>query len=106
VTGRGHALLLAVFALLGAGAASVLVGTAAARHSEERSAREFQTLVRGVGFGPAVDLSACAFALDPRLAARCARDAGPIPAGSAYCPHHSLAIFRYPSLERADARVH
>lgn len=55
--------------------------------------REFQQLVGGLGFGPAVDLSRCTLAFDPRLSPMCESQFEPIPGGGWNCPHHVLAIF-------------
>jgi hypothetical protein len=66
---------------------------------EQMRAQEFQTLVGGLGFGPASDLSECPFAYDPRLGPRCQQDAGPIMGGAVFCPHHACSVFDYPPLE-------
>lgn len=89
---------LTTLGALACSAGMILAWEAHSRPQEERSGQEFQTLVRGVGFGPAVDLSGCAFAFDPRLASGCPRDLGPLPSGSVYCTHHSF--FSYPSPEK------
>jgi hypothetical protein len=94
--------LLAWIGLLVAGSLAVLALEAAAKPGQERTSREFQGLVHGLGMGPAVDLSGCAFAFDPRLADRCSRDTGPLPMGSAFCPYHSLSVFSYPSPDGAQ----
>ena len=60
---------------------------------------DFQQLVGGLGFGPAVDLSSCAFGFDPRLDCSCSQDSGPIPGGSCFCPRHASSILFYPPLE-------
>jgi hypothetical protein len=66
-------------------------------HSEE-----FQQLVGGLGLGPAADLSRCPFSFDPRLCPDCAQNAGPIPGGLYFCPHHACSVFYYPPLARGD----
>lgn len=70
---------------------------AGGRHSQ---AKEFQHLVGGLGFGPAVDLSGCAFGFDPRLDANCAFDRGLVPGGACFCPRHAGSLFSYPPLRR------
>jgi hypothetical protein len=90
-------LLLALILALAAGAAAVLVADSAAGR-EERAA-DFQRLVGGLGFGPAAELSRCAFSFDPRLCPGCPQDLGPIPAGAAFCPYHGCSILYYPPLD-------
>ena len=61
----------------------------------ERSARrsgEFQRLVGGLGLGPALDLSRCAPAFDPRVGATCPERVGAVPAGDAFSPDHASAV--------------
>jgi hypothetical protein len=65
--------------------------------SDARSA-QFQDLVGGLGFGPAADLSRCAFSFDPRLCDRCPEDVEPIPGGVYFCPQHGCSILYYPPL--------
>lgn len=59
---------------------------------------EFQSLVGGLGFGAAVDLSECAFSFDPRLRPNCSHIEGPIPAGFFLCPKHMGRVTGYPHL--------
>jgi hypothetical protein len=80
-------------------AGAVLVGEHRAQARRQVHAEAFQRLVGGLGFGPAVDLSACAFGLDPRLAGSCADEGGPIPAGACFCPRHAGSLFYYPPLK-------
>jgi hypothetical protein len=75
---------------LAAGAALVL--TLGDRPRQEVQARQFQQLVGGLGCGPAVDLSTCAFSFDPRLCPACPQDHGPIAGGAFFCPHHACSI--------------
>lgn len=93
---RGSGLLLALL-LLTYAAVAVLV--AEDRTGGGRS-EEFQRLVGGLGFGPAVDLSGCAFGLDPRLEGTCSEEVGPVPGGACFCPRHSASLFSYPPLHR------
>jgi hypothetical protein len=104
-------LLVALLLLAGASGA-VLVTEARLQHSREEHAAEFQRLVGGLGFGPALDLSGCAFGFDPRLDGSCAEEYGPLPGGNCFCPRHAGSILYYPSpprsvpvwlLEEADA---
>jgi hypothetical protein len=89
----GVALLL----LVGA-AGAVLTFEGRAQRRRDRHAEQFQHLVGGLGFGPAVDLSGCAFGLDPRLDGDCAGDYGPVPGGRCLCPRHTANILYYPPL--------
>lgn len=87
VSGRGPIAVVAVVAALAAGAAvAVAVG---ARRAPDAAARSeaFQTLVGGLGGGPATSLVRCARAFDPRLDDGCAFRTHPVPAGGAYCAH-------------------
>jgi hypothetical protein len=96
---KGPVLLLALIGTL-AGAAGVLLGVEdRLQRRQAGGAEEFQRLVGGLGFGPAVDLSRCAFSFDPRLCGSCPEDGGPIPAGAYFCPRHACSILFYPRLE-------
>ena len=77
--------------MLAAAAALVSEHRAAARRGEVR--REFQQLVGGLGFGPAVDLSTCPFAFDPRLARDCQNRHSPFAGADRFCPHHGCSVF-------------
>jgi hypothetical protein len=94
----GEAALVGAIAAAVLGALLVQVSEARAGAGELRTAREFQGLVKGLGFGPATDLSGCAFAFDPRLSDSCGRDPGALLFGSTYCPNHRFAVFSYPDL--------
>jgi hypothetical protein len=91
----------ALVALVGALAlmagAALLVDARLASDQPAQSAA-FQRLVGGFGFGPALDLSVCPFAFDPRVEDHCGFDDGPLPGGSAMCPCHTASVFFYPSL--------
>lgn len=84
---RAPRILLATTVALAAVAGGVVAdgGRAPGRAAASRG---FQSLVGGLGLGPALDLAECAHAFDPRLAAACARATSPIPGGAARCPHH------------------
>jgi hypothetical protein len=69
----------------------------------ETATEEFQRLVGGLGFGPAVDLTRCPFGFDPRLDAGCQQDQGPIPGGVHFCPLHANTIFSYPPPDRVES---
>jgi hypothetical protein len=91
---RGRGLFL-VLLLLACAAGAVLAGEDLSRRSRPPRAEQFQRLVGGLGFGPALDLSGCAFGLDPRLDGACAEDRGPVPGGACFCPRHAGSVFEY-----------
>jgi hypothetical protein len=97
---KGSGLLL-VLVLLAGGAAAVLAAEGRGRGSTRRE--EFQRLVGGLGFGPALDLSVCAFGFDPRLDGTCAFDSGAVPGGTCFCPRHAGSVFFYPPLPPGSA---
>ena len=66
-------------------------------------AEDFQRLVGGLGFGPALDVTRCARSFDPRLAPCCSDEGGPIPGGVFFCPHHAAAVFYYPPCPDAES---
>jgi hypothetical protein len=66
-----------------------------AKHNEA-----FQRLTGGIGFGPALDLSTCTFAFDPRLDGECSQQCGPIAGGGCFCPRHTGSIFSYRTLDQ------
>jgi len=55
--------------------------------------REFQQMLGGLGIGPAVDLSRCTLAFDPRLGPVCDSHFGPISGGEFVCPYHACSVF-------------
>jgi hypothetical protein len=93
-------LRLTLLLLVAASAAILVAGSRPPAHTEE-----FQRLVGGLGFGPALDLSGCAFGFDPRLDGGCAEECGPVPGAACFCPRHAGSVFSYPplSVEEADA---
>jgi hypothetical protein len=99
---RGAILFFALLLLAGASAGVLLGEGWAQRHRQER-AQAFQRLVGGLGFGPALDLSDCAFGFDPRLDGSCAADYGPVPGGNCFCPRQAGSVFSYPPLARGRA---
>src|SRR5437868_15280170 len=78
--------------------AAIMIGVQSRKNAPPASAAEFQQLIGGLGFGPAVDLARCPNSFDPRLCARCSRDRGPIPGGRRLCPQHAGSIFYYRGL--------
>jgi hypothetical protein len=59
---------------------------------------EFQDLLGGLGFGPALDLSRCPQSFDPRLCSHCRQNLEPLPGAGCFCPQHACSIFYYPGL--------
>jgi hypothetical protein len=98
--GKRESLLVTAVLALAAGAAAVLVLDGEQGPGQERKSEEFQRLLGGLGFGPATDLSRCAFSFDPRVCPCCQEDTGLIPGGAHFCPHHGCSIFSYPPLDR------
>jgi hypothetical protein len=96
---RSSFLLLALTMALVLGSAVVLGLEGAGDGRREEQARAFQGLVGGLGLGPGVDLSRCAFSFDPRLCDGCPEDTGPIPGGACFCPRHGCSILFYPPLD-------
>jgi hypothetical protein len=92
-------LLVAISTLALAGIAVIVVDASPRRADQKRSA-EFQRLVGGLGFGPALDLSRCAFSFDPRIEGDCHWNTSPIPGGFCFCLHHGSSIFYYPQLSK------
>lgn len=87
--------LVRLIASLAAAAVLILVIGTRRQHLEQSHSRQFQKLVRGLGFGPALDLSKCEFSFDPRLNPFCSWDCRPTPAGIDFCPIHASSILRY-----------
>jgi hypothetical protein len=77
----------------------LIIGMESREHGDPERAREFQHLVGGLGFGPAVDLASCPNSFDPRLCDRCPQEFGPIPGGGCFCPEHACSIFSYRGLD-------
>jgi hypothetical protein len=92
--------LLFSLLVLVAAVAVVLGVDGRAGQASRAHAEAFQRLVGGVGFGPAVDLSRCAFGFDPRLDGSCQEESGPIPGGRCFCPRHACSLFFYPPPNR------
>jgi hypothetical protein len=95
---RANAVFFALLLLVGMAGAILVIE----EHTQRRRAiprEEFQRLVGGVGFGPALDLSGCANCFDPRLDGSCEQECGPIPGGACFCPRHAGSVFFYPPLD-------
>ena len=91
---RGRVLLVLLL-LLTVAAGAVLIGENRARQRLAPRSEQFQHLVGGLGFGPALDLSGGAFGFDPRLDDSCAEDCGPIPGGAGYYSRRAESVFYY-----------
>lgn len=70
-------------------AAGILLATAAPPPARVADAEAFQHLVKGLGLGPAIDLSRCAPEFDPRAERACSLRHEPVPCGSLFCPAHA-----------------
>src|SRR5271166_3876477 len=85
--------LLTLLLIVLPGAAAVLVtADSVSSPANPAHAEELQQLVGGLGCGPAVDLSRCAFSFDPRLCADCPLNHAPVPGGARFCPQHACSI--------------
>ena len=91
---RPGIVLVSLFGLVLAACAIVVADSRRDALSARRS-REFQELVGGLGFGPAMELSPCSLAFDPRLGPVCESQLGPIPGGGFVCPQHACSVFDY-----------
>jgi hypothetical protein len=63
--------LLAALLLLSVAACALFLAEGYGRQRRAHRSEEFQRLVGGLGFGPAVDLAGCPFGFDPRLDGAC-----------------------------------
>lgn len=89
---------LAVVMALTLGAGLLLLLDGGSRGVGRERSQELQSLLGGLGFGPALDISACEFSFDPRAGNRCSADQGPIPGGTYFCSQHANSILYYPAL--------
>lgn len=87
MSGRGPSVVVALVLALAAAATAAVASTSRRDPKEAARSAEFQTLVGGLGGGPAIDLARCARAFDRRLDDGCAFRTHPVPAGGAYCAH-------------------
>jgi hypothetical protein len=99
---RSPAILVALTFGLVAAAAVVLVADNLSRTGRIGQVEEYQRLVGGLGLGPAVDLTRCAFRFDPRLCPTCPEDQGPVAGGSWFCPCQGCSIFYYRGVQTGD----
>ena len=83
--------LIAIFLAAGA----IVVSESRRDPVSASRSREFQQVVGGLGFGPAIDLSRCTLAFDPRLGPVCEAQMRPIPGGGFVCPLHACSVFDY-----------
>ena len=97
-------IVTAALMIVVAGAACTLIAAdrAAPVH---RHAEDLQRLVGGLGCGPAVDLSRCAFSFDPRLCADCSLNYAPVPGSCFFCPQHACSILYCRPLTSAADRI-
>jgi hypothetical protein len=90
VKARTPTILGAVVAMFAAAAAAaVLISPQRGGADEAARSREFQSLVGGLGLGPATTLEACEPDFDPRVGAVCGRSTDPVPGGAAFCAHRA-----------------
>src|SRR5260370_40647126 len=73
-------------------ACAVMTADSLARAAGTGHAEELQQLVGGLGCGPAVDLSRCAFSFDPRLCPDCPLNHAPVPGAVFFCSQHGCSI--------------
>jgi len=95
----GPAVVGTVILALVVAAGAVLALDAPRQERQGERTEQFQRLVGGLGFGPALDLTECAASFDPRVCPSCPHDRGPIPGGTYFCPQHACSVFYYPPLE-------
>jgi hypothetical protein len=95
---RGFGLFFLLLLLTGAAGAVLVVEDRRGRELPAR-AESFQRLVGGLGFGPALDLSACVSDFDPRLEGSCSMDYGPIAGGACFSSRQMGSVFFYPALK-------
>ena len=98
---RAPTLLFLLLAALTAAAGAALALGARPPAGQDARAEEFQRLVGGLGFGPALDLARCPNAFDPRLCPHCPAEYGPLPGGGCFCPYHAGSPLDYPPLGAA-----
>jgi hypothetical protein len=95
---RSNAALLVVLLIVFPVTAVVLLAADNGTRRRLDHAEALQRLVGGLGCGPAVDLSRCAFSFDPRLCPDCPLNRGPVPGGVYFCPQHACSILVCPPL--------
>ena len=82
--------------------ATVLLCDATAAQHHERMSKEFQTLVGGLGYGPALGLSQRAYRFDPRLCGDSMDTDGPLPRSVAFGARDPFSIFPSAPLSRSS----
>jgi hypothetical protein len=103
--GARSLVLFAVLLLLGGAAAVLLAAEEQAHRRQQARSEEFQHLVGGLGFGPALDLTGGALGFDPRLGGTDEQDLGPVPGGSCFIPRRASSLFAYPGPARDVPRL-
>jgi len=76
-------------------AIACLIESNVPHRQRERLARDFQSLLGGLGFGPALDLSESTYGFDPRLNEVCVHDGTPTPGAGCMPPGHVGFVFSY-----------
>jgi hypothetical protein len=94
-------LVLAAIAALSLFAITVWIHDAVAAQRHEKMSEDFQSLVGGLGFGPALDLSNGTHSFDPRLDGEGADVDENLPGATRSGADNPLSIFRYPRLRRS-----
>jgi hypothetical protein len=95
-------LVLSAIAALGLAVTMVLIEDATAQRRRAQRSEDFQRLVGGLGFGPALDLSRRPNEFDPRLADGSCEDEGRLSGPAMRGPQLSSSIFYYPPLKRSS----
>jgi hypothetical protein len=93
-------LLIAIAALVVLAVTIWIHDAVTAKQSEEMS-EDFQSLVGGLGFGPALDLSNGSYTYDPRLGDRAELDE-PLPGAAQNGSGNPFSIFSYPRQRRSS----
>jgi hypothetical protein len=85
-------LIAVVLAMFFIAACALMTADSLAPAAGDGQAEELQKLVGGLGCGPAVDLSRCAFSFDPRLCPDCPLNQAPVPGAIYFCSQHGCSI--------------
>ena len=92
---RRSFILLVVLLLLAISAAALLTAEEQAQAAHQARDEDFERLVGGLGFGPALDLSDGASAFDPRLGGG-GDDPMPAPGGAYFFARRAASLFAGP----------
>jgi hypothetical protein len=92
-------ILLGAVLALAIAAGTVIILDAGSGGEQAARCQEFQSLLGGLGLGPALDISQCDFSFDPRVGHTCPEDLGPIPGATYFCSQHVSSILYCPQLE-------